>query len=623
MKKLPIILIVLSITIPAAFAQQQGSDNSPRTAHPKDTVSAGFDATRQMFQKRYQHPDAVPFDTLWKNNVYISLFGSMDKMIPRGNTDFNTGPAGGIAASWQFAPAHALRASLLAGNFSRKIDNETLMRFGLQADYLLNVSSYVNGYNPGRIFEFLTVAGVGYQLSSLAGRTEHVADLHLGFQLKLHPTAHVDFYLEPRFTIMSDGIDHSFQKNWHKYDMTYGATVGMNYRLKAWKPFGKIRILEGNRFLDNTFVSVAAGGQLQASRLTSEIGLVNSVGPHISLSAGKWLIPAFGLRLSAFKSSDTWHKKVTASSANSAGEEFYEMSAYAGGRLEGMLDATYFFNGRQVNPKFSVNVLAGGELGYILKENGYRPAKGGYTGFTGGVQLKYRLFGDVSLFVEPRTSLASYSLKTSEKEEGRYVAKKFTDNLYSINVGIEIRRADEENRMARSLNRELFRPSFFVSGAIGFSTPIQMKRYELKRYFGYQAMINAGRIFTPLSSLRLGADYTPLSTDLKGKTVKYDMASGSLDYMLNLTNLMTGYDPERKYDIQLFAGVVASVRMQHESRFFIGGEAGLHTSYRVNRRFKVFLEPKIRIYGKELLMQDNVQGSDIMMSLNAGTSFSF
>ena len=97
MKKLPIILIVLSITIPAAFAQQQGSDNSPRTAYPKDTVSAGFDATRQMFQKRYQYPDAVPFDTLWKNNVYISLFGGMDKMIPRGNTDFNTGPAGFIA----------------------------------------------------------------------------------------------------------------------------------------------------------------------------------------------------------------------------------------------------------------------------------------------------------------------------------------------------------------------------------------------------------------------------------------------------------------------------------------------------------------------------------------------
>ena len=48
-----------------------------------------------------------------------------------------------------------------------------------------------------------------------------------------------------------------------------------------------------------------------------------------------------------------------------------------------------------------------------------------------------------------------------KKEEGRYVARKFTDNLYSINVGIEIKRANEENRMVRSLNRDLFKPSFF------------------------------------------------------------------------------------------------------------------------------------------------------------------
>lgn len=120
MKKLLIILIVLNIAMPTAFARQQGSSIPPRTVLSKDTINPGFDATQQIFQKRYQHPDAVPFDTLWKNNVYISLFGGMDKMIPRGNADFNTGPVGGIAANWQFAPAHILRASLSAGNFSRK-----------------------------------------------------------------------------------------------------------------------------------------------------------------------------------------------------------------------------------------------------------------------------------------------------------------------------------------------------------------------------------------------------------------------------------------------------------------------------------------------------------------------
>lgn len=91
MKKLLIILIVLNIAMPTAFARQQGSSIPPRTVLSKDTINPGFDATQQIFQKRYQHPDAVPFDTLWKNNVYFSLFGGMDKMIPRGNADFNTG----------------------------------------------------------------------------------------------------------------------------------------------------------------------------------------------------------------------------------------------------------------------------------------------------------------------------------------------------------------------------------------------------------------------------------------------------------------------------------------------------------------------------------------------------
>ena len=87
---------------------------------------------------------------------------------------------------------------------------------------------------------------------------------------------------------------------------------------------------------------------------------------------------------------------------------------------------------------------------------------------------------------------------------------------------------------------------------------------------------------------------------------------------------MTGYDPERKYDVQLFAGIVASMRLKTGQPFFlVGGEAGLQTSYQVSRRFKVFLEPKIRFYGKELLMQDNVQGRDVMMSLHAGTSSLF
>lgn len=615
MRRILWILLLAGTMITEVAAQQNDST----------IVDKGFDATDRAFLKRYRYPDAVPFDTVWKNNIYLTLFGGVDRLIPQRNANFKVGGVGGIGANWQFAPAHALRASLLVGNFARNIDNEILIRLGLQADYMLNVTTYTKGYNPGRFFEFLTVLGLGYQASILEGKMEHVGELHVGAQFKFHPDPQLDFFVEPRVTLMSDGIDHSEQSNWHKYDMTYGLIVGLNYRFKAWKPLGGMKTLNSEHFLDNTFISIAGGGQMQLSGLTKEIGLMKSVGPHFSLSVGKWLIPAFALRLSGFKSGDTWHKRTVQSS----GEEYYEMSTYAGGRLEGMLNATYFLNGHNEDSPFSVNVLAGGEIGVIKKESGYIPARGAYTGFTGGLQLKYRLFDDVAIFIEPRGTLASYRIQTNQKVDGRYVAEKYTDNLASLNFGIEIRRSSEENRLARSIHRGEFVPSFFASVAGGFAIPMQVKRYDLKHYFSYNAMAAAGRIFTPLSTVRAGLDFGPITVDRRSGTQTYNMGSISLDYMLNLGNLMMGYAPERKYDIQLLAGIVGTMRMKpsggddEKSRFLLGMEAGAQVSYKITPLIKIFVEPKIRFYGKKMLSQSNTQKRDMLMSMQLGGSYAF
>ena len=590
--------------------------------------SKGFDATQEAFQKRYRFPDAVPFDTLWKNNISFSVYGGLDRFIPRGDGDFNTGPVMGVGMNWRFAPAHTVRGVLQYGSFARKIDNEMLRRFGLQADYLLNITSFMKGYNPGRLFEISAMAGIGYQYASFLGNNEHAADLHFGVQLKLHPTSQVDFFLEPRFSFLSDGIDHSDQKNWHKYDMTYGAVVGMTYHLKDWKPFGGIRLLDGDKMLDNTFISVAGGGQFQISKLTNEIGLTKAIGPHVAVSVGKWLVPAFGLRFSAFTSADTWHKKVLDS-----GEMIYEMSTYNGVRLEGIMNVNQLVSKKEVQSPFSVNLLAGGEVGSIKKENGFSPAKGGYTGFTGGMQFKYRLFDDVSVFVEPRVTMASFTLRTNQKIEGRYVAERYTDNLFNLNVGIEIARANEENRLAREVYAEEFTPQLFVSAGVGLGMPLQMKRFRLKNYLDYNGMVAAGYTFTPLHAARVSADFGPYSMDLKTRAVKYNMPSVGLDYMLNLTNMMMGYDPARKYDVQWVAGVVGSMRMKpseeiadeelNKSKFFVGLGTGIHASYQVADKFKVFIEPKLRFYSKELLMQSSIQGKDMMLLFHAGTTYTF
>lgn len=588
----------------------------------------GFDATKEAFQRSYRYPDAVPFDTIWKNNLSFSVFGGMDRFIPRGDGDFSTGPVVGAGVNWRFAPSHTLRGSIQYGSFARKIDNEMLHRFGLQADYLMNITSFIKGYNPGRLFEVSVLAGVGLQFASFLGKSEQAADVHLGLQLKLHPNSQMDFYLEPRFSFLSDGIDHSDQKNWHKYDMTYGAVVGMTYHLKSWKPFGSIKLLDGDKLLDNTFISVAGGGQFQISELTSDLGVTKAIGPHVAVSVGKWLVPTFGLRFSAFNSADTWHSKMLDS-----GDLIYEMSTYTGVRLEGMMNINQLIAPKQEGTPFSVNLLAGGEVGSIKKENGFNPAKGGYTGFTGGVQFKYHLFDDVSVFLEPRVTMASFTLKTNQKIEGRYVAERYTDNLFNLNIGIEIARAKEENRLIRENYADNFTPSLFVSGGIGMGIPLQMKRFRLKNYFDYSAMVAAGYTFTPLSTARIAADFGPFSIDLKSKAIKYNMPSVELDYMLNLTNLMMGYDPKRKYDVQWIAGLAGSMRMKpseevadedlSKSKFFMGIGTGIHVSYQVADKFKVFIEPKMRFYSKELLLQSSIQGHDTMLLFHAGTTYTF
>lgn len=93
------------------------------------------------------------------------------------------------------------------------------------------------------------------------------------------------------------------------------------------------------------------------------------------------------------------------------------------------------------------------------------------------------------------------------------------------------------------------------------------------------------------------------------------------------------YDPERKYDVHLLAGLTGTMRMapsapsadpdMNSSRFFMGFETGMQASWLVVPKVRVFLEPKLRLYGKKLLKQSAIQNGDMVMSLQAGATYSF
>lgn len=591
-----------------------------------DSLPAQFDATDQAFIKRYRYPDAVPFNKKdWKSNFYLSFFGGIDKIVPRSYSSFNIGPTGGIAAGLQTAPAHSFRLSLYGGTFTRSDDNASLTRFGLQTDYLFNISAYTNGYNPGRFFEISLLGGLGYQYSIFDQSREHVGELHAGLQLKIHPSPQLDIFLEPRLGLATDGIDHSYQQNWHRYDLTYGAVIGLNYRLKKWTPIGRIRSLQEENFWENTFIHYAVGTQMQLSRLTKEIGTVNSIGSHTAISAGKWIAPLLALRVSLFSSNDTWHQKVIPATEDSPEETFYEMSSYMGGRLEGMFNLLRFINKKMADSPWGINLLLGGELGYMWKESYQNPARGGYMGLTGGVQLKRKVAEDISIFLEPRFTLASYTA-LGRNELQQEISERYADHLFSLNLGIELQRSSQENHLARSLNRELFKRSFFVSAGGGIQALAQSKRYNLKQLVSPTGMVAVGYNFSPLSSVRLGGEYGLIKENGTDTDTTHQLIGGSLMYMLNLTNLINGYDPERRFDIQLLAGITGTACVKgYESptKFTIGEKIGLQASYRIYKSLGVFLEPATCFYPKESMMKWNKLGTDMLVSIHAGVTYGF
>lgn len=388
----------------------------------------GFNALQYSLQKRYR-PKGYEFSNKdWSDHLYLSGQLGFEGIAPRQGADIRGGSRFSIAAGKLFTPAHSARVSLNGGWFGRETSNEKLSHFGIGASYLFNITAHLKGYDPSRLFEVSTVSGIGYQLSTGAGETFHIGELHLGAQFKLNIHRQLDFFVEPQFTFYSDGIDHYSQKNWHKYDMGYSASIGVIYRLKdPLKSQKQLGSRDRHSLLENTFISVAGGVQFQNSDFVKEMGILNSIGPHINVSVGKWYTPYLGIRFSGFYSTDKWHE---------FSPQQFETTTYGGLRVEGMFNVLGL---RDTDSKrrFSLSGLLGAEAGYMNKTDEKSPLKSTYLGLTGGVQLAYRFTRNLSVFIEPRGSLVPYSNIEKAPENWRTdIRKKYSDNLFNLNLGI-------------------------------------------------------------------------------------------------------------------------------------------------------------------------------------------
>ena len=266
--------------------------------------------------------------------------------------------------------------------------------------------------------------------------------------------------------------------------------------------------------------------------------------------------------------------------------------------------------------------MLGLELGKVRRQNEnikVSAAGAAYAGVTAGLQCKYYFSDHTALFIEPRFSRIPYSYRDVNVIDN-YVGPRISmaDNVMSVQVGLEFRRAGGKTLKELAARRSEFEPYYFASWNVGGNMPIHRVKLDDGSSLGVLIGVSGGRQFFPCSGARIGLDYVALPG--KNGSDARKLISLSADYLFDVTHFMGGYNPDRKFGVELLAGPVLSFGKE-PNKTNIGAEGGVHFYYKLLKGFGVFAEPRLRLYTKDIWSGGDL--TPVHASFSVGTSYRF
>ena len=601
----------------------------------KKNKPTGFNALEYSLQKRHVKK-GVPFENRrLLDNLFFSLQFGAQKIAPNGNAEFDGGTQIGLSAGKLFSPTSSARLSFNFAQNGRFI-GKPLNRYGVGIDHLFNVTSYIMGFEPNRRLELSTVEGIGVQWANVNKEGKLALDAHLGLQMKVHINPTMDLFLEPQAGIGTRSLSHASEKD-RAYNLFYGLSAGFRYIIRDK---GFIQTKDNIQFGTSGFWSIGTGAQMQLSDLEGA-----GLGPSLNLALGRWLMPGVGFRLSGTLSTNTWHKANYEANETEGipAYQCYESSSYIGVRGEAMFDPIMFFKKTDDEERFKMKLFLGAEFGKMSKENRDLPIRRSYSGLTGGLQFGFRIQDDMLFYIEPHYTAANYSIPYTNID----ASKAFSDNLISLNVGLEFGTPLIPRKETNAAFHEFFNSRLFAGVDAGFNFPIHSKRFQDKSYLDYQAGAFVGYNLTPIHGASFHADLNRISMDMENGYRQFNMISAALAYRFNVLNAIQGYIPDKKIDVNVLVGPVVTMRKNaknnaminvndpfgdyesisnatiQDNKICIGGQFALETTYNVNEQIGVFLRPQIRIYPSSILPSEHISGWRKIIACQIGASYSF
>ena len=617
--------------------------------------SVPWNPVGQIHQRRYL-PKGEPFRTpYWWQRLYFGLssglYGLTDKEWNQTNVPVS------LSVGYEFNRHSGLRLSGIYVQIPRSHTRQQLQSVGVDLDYTFNLTNYMYGYDPKRVFNFGLVPGIGLIYASRHDEHSLTLKAQLGLHLGFNLGQTTEVYAEPWFGLTDDKVNLS-TNNPAAYDVLYGVRVGAAVRLRP---------RSGSSIPDSTnhkpFFEYAQGLALP---LGLSVKGMHTLGTNYHLSIGEWINPVFGLRL-GFAASQYYWDAVAESSTMIDGIQVHPAyktwytGANISGRLEVLLNPLNFGKHKEGTRAWDLNIGLGAEFGWLMK-NGVPGTPYGirkyYYGLTAAPQVLYRFDSRNSFFLEPRITLINYSIPYSNTDG----SKAYSDKVLTFAAGVRIQPLA---RWERQTPHDEFQKKMWISASVGAMRQFQPKKILGEGHFNASAQVGVAYEFAPLVGLRFRTEYLHYGFNEKLSYMVYDftepieysalwnktynLLSLKLGYLLNINSLIQGYRDRRRMNVYLELGPMFGMNIHRHYALnegelaggtnlaiidkhggvnnAFGGFGNLMADFRINDTWSLQAQTEMSIYANPNFLRHHFQGTwgnwALHFSLGAAYHFNF
>lgn len=498
------------------------------------------------------------------DNTFAEIAGGPSFLLTSSPSNWGSTLGGRIQASvgkW-WDPYSATRISAGVGLHRRdgKAKNKSI---NVSLGYMLNMHNAFGGYDPTRKYWVNALVDVSGNVSASGNGKHFSPGIGAGLQANVSVGKHNTLFLEPRMDLIQGDyiLGHTTVRNW---DLMPSLYAGINFMGQGDFKTVHARNHEFHSPYahNHLFMEASLGATLPVTG--HNLSHVNGhARPKINLALGKWFHPTSGVRL--------WSEATQYVTPNARRYRSIALGA------DYLWHITNTMLGYEPGHRFEMIAAAG--INTAVRQGRIKP----YFGGNFGLRAQWNTNKMWGFFLEQQFRIYDDQFLPSSQFSHFDV-----DVVSALSAGVQINMRD----YVPSVNREKFmkdaKRSFF-SLAGGFETSAIGLR--TRSQYGPIGKLSFGKWFNPVSAWRININ----GFEKQNNGRRYARIMAGADYMLDLSHLGMGYNPDRSVSLRGVAGLDLGTDLQRRSKahFLAELHGGAQLAVKAGKNCEIYLEPQL------------------------------